>query len=335
METRTMSVLGLNGVEEDVYRHFLRNPGSPEATARPAVPRGGAEVDAAVARLRGLGLLHGDGDGVWAADPAAAVARLSEDRLERVHSTIREIADIGPIMRSLQQDGPYPPRGRAPAAGAGGALVRLETLPLVRTHIDQLAFTARTEILASEPYEVLSPENIRHARPLDLRCLRRGVVLRNLVRADAAGDAATLEHLRVLRAAGAQVRVADRLSDLMLVYDRRTALVPLDPRDSGRGAFRVEEASLVESLVRYFDRLWDDARDLGELLGEGSETAAPTEAQLRVLELMCTVSKDETGARRAGMSLRTYRRHISDLLTLLQANNRARAALEARERGWV
>ena len=335
METRTMSVLGLNGVEEDVYRHFLRNPGSPEATADLAVLRGGREVDAAVARLRDLGLLHGDGTGVWAADPAAAVARLSEDRLEHVHSTIREIADIGPIMRSLQQDSPYPPPQRAPVSGPGGSLARLETLPLVRTHIDQLAFTARAEVLASEPYDVLSPENIRHARPLDLRCLRRGVALRNLVRASAVGDAATLEHLRGLRAAGVQVRVAERLSELMLVYDRRTALVPMDPRDSGRGAFRIEEPSLVESLVRYFDRLWDDARDLGEVLGEEPGAAPPTEAQLLVLELMCTVSKDETGARRAGMSLRTYRRHISDLLSLLQANNRARAALAARERGWV
>ncbi|MFC7718494.1 helix-turn-helix domain-containing protein [Nonomuraea recticatena] len=47
------------------------------------------------------------------------------------------------------------------------------------------------------------------------------------------------------------------------------------------------------------------------------------------------MSKDEVGAQRAGMSLRTYRRHIADLLRMLDAGNRAQAALMARERGWV
>ncbi len=50
---------------------------------------------------------------------------------------------------------------------------------------------------------------------------------------------------------------------------------------------------------------------------------------------MCQVSKDEIGARALGVSVRTYRRRIADLLTTLNAGNRAQAALAARERGWI
>lgn len=53
----------------------------------------------------------------------------------------------------------------------------------------------------------------------------------------------------------------------------------------------------------------------------------------RVLLAMCTVGKDEAGARELGVSVRTYRRHVADLMQLLGAASRAQAALLARERG--
>jgi DNA-binding NarL/FixJ family response regulator len=36
-----------------------------------------------------------------------------------------------------------------------------------------------------------------------------------------------------------------------------------------------------------------------------------------------------------GVSVRTYRRRIAELLAALGAGNRAQAALIARERGWI
>lgn len=35
------------------------------------------------------------------------------------------------------------------------------------------------------------------------------------------------------------------------------------------------------------------------------------------------------------MSVRTYRRHVADLMQTLGAASRAQAALLARERGWI
>ncbi len=45
-------------------------------------------------------------------------------------------------------------------------------------------------------------------------------------------------------------------------------------------------------------------------------------------------TKDESGARDLGISVRTYRKHVASLMPRLQATNRFQAALLARERGW-
>lgn len=70
--------------------------------------------------------------------------------------------------------------------------------------------------------------------------------------------------------------------------------------------------------------------------GEGQACAPrPSGIERRVLVSMCTVGKDEAGARELGVSVRTYRRHVADLMQTLGAASRAQAALLARERGWI
>lgn len=332
MNTHSMSVLGLTSAEEDIYRHFLRNPGTPE---REVLPPGRENGAGAIARLRNLRLLHGDGESTWAADPVVAVPRLAGERLDTTHRTMRQLVDVRPILWSLQRDRPV---AGSPAAGTDGpaALSRLESLRQVRARVRELALEARSEVLSAEPYDTLAPENSAYTAGLDLGRLDRGVRVRVLVRGTVLSDPAGLDRLRQLYLGGVAVRVADELSELILVYDGHAALIPIDARDAGRGALCTEESGLVNSLVGLFERLWSTATDFAWLITAGTgEVVRLTETQRLVLTVMCTASKDETGAREAGMSLRSYRRHISDVLRLLGARNRAHAALLARERGWV
>ncbi len=332
MHAYAMSVLGLSAAEEEIYRHFLRNPRTSPREIHVVLRTGRSQAQEAVDRLRELRLLLGDDEHTWAAEPDSAVPRLAEDRLERLHQEMRQLTQTRTIVDSLHRERPVP---AAPDAAAGG-IERLEDLRLVRSRIDDLSFFAHSEVLSAEPYTALSKENIEHARPLDLRCLRRGVRIRNLVRAEALRDAPTLSYLRELTAHGAQIRIAEDFSELILVYDRHTALVPIDPANTSRGALCARESALVGNIITLFERLWDAARDFGTLV-DSPDRRNPelSEAQRQVLQRMCTVSKDETGAREVGVSLRTYRRHIADLMQLLGAENRAHAALLARDRGWI
>ncbi|MYU26023.1 LuxR family transcriptional regulator [Streptomyces sp. SID8352] len=337
MGTHTMSPLGLSSTEEAVYRFFLRNPGAAVRDARTVSPMDGEGVDRAAARLRDRGLLHGSEARTWATDPGVVVARLTEEQLDSAYRTLRRLADPRPILRSLRRDAPAPSfaGGGAVHAGAAVALDRLEDLGQTLARIDRAAFHADAEILAAVPNRALAPLSTTHTLSLGLRCLRRGVRVRVLVGTEAPTSATGADHLRRLRSDGAEVRVADGLSELMLVYDRRTALVPVDAHDIGRGVLCIEESGPVSSLVTLFERLCAAATDLTDHPAAKPGTDSLTGTQRTVLLLMCTATKDEAGAREAGMSLRTYRRHVSDLLALLGACSRAQAALLARERGWV
>lgn len=337
MGTHTMSPLGLSSTEECVYRFFLRNPGAAVRDAHTAAPMDGEGVHRAAGRLRDRGLLHGSEERTWATDPGVVVARLAEEQLDAAYRTLRRLADPRPILRSLWRDVPAPSLvgGGGVHAGSAIALDRLENLGQALARIDRAAFHADAEILAAVPDRALVPLSTAHTLSLGLRCLRRGVRVRTLLGSGAPIPGTGADHLRRLRSHGAEVRVAEGLSELVLVYDRRIALVPVDAHDIDRGVLCIEESGLVSSLVTLFERLWAAATELADRPPSKPGTDSPTGTQRTVLLLMCTATKDEAGARAAGMSLRTYRRHVSDLLALLGACSRAQAALLARERGWV
>ncbi|MDV9187371.1 helix-turn-helix transcriptional regulator [Streptomyces sp. SR27] len=328
-----MAVLGLTAAEEEIYRHLLRNPGVELDDVHVLVRQDRLVSEAAVRRLRELQVIR-EGDGkAWPHKPELVVNRLAQQRLDEFYSTIRTLSDLNPLVDALRREAHD--RG---SNSEQAPMERLMGLSAIRERLDELAFFARTEVLSSEPYTALTPENIERSRELDLRCLRRGVVLRTLVRASAVADAATRAYLQELTDAGARIRVIEDLSELMIVYDRHTALVPVDPKVTSKGALCSSEEGIVTAVVNNFERLWAGAVEFADLVGPGeSPSGEPelTDLQVQVLRAMCTVAKDETGARQVGAALRTYRRHISELMRILGAENRAHAALLARERGWV
>nr|WP_277349162.1 MULTISPECIES: LuxR C-terminal-related transcriptional regulator [unclassified Streptomyces] len=76
--------------------------------------------------------------------------------------------------------------------------------------------------------------------------------------------------------------------------------------------------------------MWEAAE---ELPGEAAEP--PSDVERSVLAMLREADKDETAARRLGMSVRTYRKHLAAVTRRLGAANRVEAALLAHEKGWL
>jgi DNA-binding NarL/FixJ family response regulator len=57
------------------------------------------------------------------------------------------------------------------------------------------------------------------------------------------------------------------------------------------------------------------------------------EQGLTILRLLSAGQKDETAARSMGLSVRTYRRRVAELMTLLGADSRFQAGVRARALG--
>ncbi|MFD4942069.1 LuxR C-terminal-related transcriptional regulator [Streptomyces sp. NPDC058409] len=332
MGENEMSIFGVSEAEEEVYRHFLRNPGTATDDLHLLLHTDPQVARSCIERLQELGLLHPEGSDlrIFPTDPEVALARLIDLRLHSLHQELQRVTRSRHVIDGLRAE-----QGarRPPPPG----IEQLEGLAQIRNRIDDLAFFARDEILSVEPYTKLSPENIARSRPLDLRCLRRGVRIRNVVAQAALRDPATAAYLRELAEHGASIRVTAYTAERLLVYDRKAALVPLDPRNTSRGALLAHRSGLVSNIIALFEKIWDQADDLSRASGEdtGAADTGLSETERRVLVAMCTVGKDDAGARELGVSVRTYRRYVADLMQKLGAASRAQAALLARERGWI
>ncbi|MGW1745048.1 helix-turn-helix transcriptional regulator [Streptomyces sp. NPDC002092] len=328
MTTGELSVLGLPELEERLYRHFLRHPGTTAYDIHMHLDAPPAEVETALERLVALCVLTEGMAGTYLpAAPELVVDTLTDLRLKQLHDEMRAVTRARHLVSSFWRE-----KEEAPAVPP--VVEKIDSLDTIRSRIDALAFFAREEILSAEPYTALTHDNIQHARPLDLRCIKRGVRIRNVVLSAAMEDPLTADYLQELASLGAEIRVVDEIATRILVYDRRTALTPVDPADSSRGALVAQEAGLVANIVALFEKIWSGGVELEAFAQEDDENRLPGVEQ-RVLEAMCRGTKDEIGARDLGVSVRTYRRYVANILLTLDAASRPQAALLARERGWI
>lgn len=141
------------------------------------------------------------------------------------------------------------------------------------------------------------------------------------------------QSLRQLHAAGVNVRIAMYAPSLMLlVVDRRVAVVR--PVESGESGLVVNGTPLVPALANLALAYW--ARSTRPY-GRQSETELvklTAHERHQLMGLLVSGVKDEAAARDLGVSLRTYRRYVRQLMDALGARSRFEAGFLAAERGW-
>jgi DNA-binding NarL/FixJ family response regulator len=93
----------------------------------------------------------------------------------------------------------------------------------------------------------------------------------------------------------------------------------------------VRQQGIVEALLLLFEMMWERATPLPERDGP----VAPADQRRLLLEQLAAGEHDEQIGRRLGLSLRTVRRRVADLMTELGADSRFQAGVEAARRGWL
>lgn len=140
------------------------------------------------------------------------------------------------------------------------------------------------------------------------------------------------EFLRELKARGADVRISDAAPTGMIIVDRRCALVFNHSIRDRQCCVSIRSDAIVALLQRLADSTWRTSWDLELLpLLERRDCAI----LLAVMRLLGSGYKDELGARLLGVSLRTYRRHVADLLQALSAGSRFEAGVRAARLGLL
>jgi hypothetical protein len=162
--------------------------------------------------------------------------------------------------------------------------------------------------------------------------IERGLTIRKLYSPVATAEPEDVRQLLAVAGAGVSIRICPtELPHETIIVDRRVAILAGAVVDGVRGYSVVTAPDVVASVHALYMTAWQGATELADFL-----PAQPphVDAEGRtILRLLSSGQKDESAARSLGMSLRTYRRRVAELMVLLDADSRFQAGVRARALG--
>lgn len=314
-----LDALGLDADQEAVYRCLVR---AGEGAVGDLVDRTGLPlqvVNDAVIRLEQKGLAHRESERILAYRPELAIEAALGDleaAVGRARATTRSLAE--------EYRADLPP------------LQNLDVVQMIEGRdalIDrhrQLHLSAAQELLTFErpPYvsDPLTPNQEEQAQ------LARGVRVRGIYARASIEFPGRLVHIMGEVAAGEEARVVPEVPLKMVIADRRAALVPLTNAGTVDHGLLLGPCSLLDALVELFESLWLRALPLVA----GDEGGVDHDSVDRViLSLLAAGLSDDAIARQLQISVRTVRRRVARLLTVLDARTRFQAAVHASQQGLL
>ncbi|RKT16648.1 regulatory LuxR family protein [Streptomyces sp. 1114.5] len=310
-----------------VYGWVLEHETADTAAIAAATGVSREAVVAGIGRLLRVRLLQGSPDGpygITAVPPDTAAAQLSAPVEARIRDCRRQL-DV--IERELNRFTPSYDRHRS----RFGAVEVLANVHLVRSALNRASERCRQEVLTSQPGGgSRAPEAMEEALGRDRAMLERGIRLRTLYHHTARFNGPSQAYVAAASALGGEYRTAHELFGRLIVFDREIAFIPA--QDDSWGAVVIREPSTVAYLCEIFEQTWDRATPFTTAAGRQLEEVS-REIDETIVRLLAAGLKDEAVARRLGMSLRTARRHIADIMDELGAGSRFQAGFRAAARG--
>ncbi|MFD4789037.1 helix-turn-helix domain-containing protein [Streptomyces sp. NPDC058459] len=196
----------------------------------------------------------------------------------------------------------------------------VESLGEVIELLEEVSNTCRVEVMTSQPGGGRPAAELEQSIIRDLAMLERGIHMRTLYQHTSRHHAPTQAYVERATSAGAQVRTLTELFGRMIAFDREVVFLPHAHVKGGAAVIR--DPSTVMFLCAAFDRNWQMATPYSSALPDGE---IREDIKLAILTMLSQGLRDETIARRLGVSLRTCRKYVADLFELLGAESRFQA----------
>ncbi|HET7356722.1 MAG TPA: helix-turn-helix domain-containing protein [Nocardioidaceae bacterium] len=321
-----MAVLGIDGAGEQLYRVALRNAGASPRTLAEKLGCPLEQVATGLAKLDALGLVDVDGDEVHTVSPDQGVERLIATEARRLASVSAQLESVRATLPSLMAEhwAAQAPQGRpvtVEAVEGGDVLGLIRALSatsegdLMWIRPDQWRFSAGQETDTWVKHLVASGRKSRAIYPARVFEEAPDVVR---------SRAEVGEHVRVL------AEVPSRVA----IMGTSAVLVPeMWGKNTGRRLV-VRQPAIIAAFTMLFEALWERAMAIPGLGGPMHTDDRSNDRRL-LLDQLANGAKDEQIARTLGISLRTVRRRVADILDELGVNSRFQAGVEAVRRGWV
>lgn len=322
-----LEALGFSPLEEHVYDLLVTHGRMSQADVVTASAEPARPVRQALDTLVSKGLLRrlaGPDHEYVVAPPEHALEVLIAERTNALQLVRARSAELAERVRKVTQD-VDPTELIEIVSGEGSA--RQLFLQVMRSAKEELAvFDAPP--YATEPSEGMKEQSARMSTgSLRLRTVFDSSLLEDPV------------HVRRILAgveAGEEARVAPVPLKLALI-DREWGMLPLLHADgrTPEAVVIVRRSVLLDSMRALFESVWQQAVEVRPQGAEELELQGTDEAELRQLaHLLGTGMTDIAIAHHLGLSERTIRRRIKDLMDELRVDSRFAAGVRAAERGW-
>ncbi|HEX5404099.1 MAG TPA: DNA-binding response regulator [Pseudonocardiaceae bacterium] len=195
-------------------------------------------------------------------------------------------------------------------------------------------FAAREEfVCAAMDMKTWTTAGARHRKAEQItESLAGGLKMQKMYNPAVMTDPADAAHLREIESVGVRVRICPTtLAHETIIIDRKVAILAGPPVAGMREYSVVMAPEVVAGVRSLFQASWAGATDLSAYLP--SAAPAVDEQGMAILRLLSAGQKDEAAARSMGVSVRTYRRRVAELMTLLGAESRFQAGERARALG--
>jgi DNA-binding CsgD family transcriptional regulator/predicted transcriptional regulator len=319
-----MTALGLSRVAGRLYERLVHQSGKSLADIAASLDLGPGLLSERLEPLVELGVVAVVEERVLVTPPAEAVGRMiSQTAAEaaRAQQRLQEIAAAMPYLAGAStRIAPDIVREREPIDG------ELALGTLGAEHFRAVIGQGVGDIMLLRPDQWALPYEDELAEPIG-QAIRAGRRCRAIYPVRALSEATGTLHHRA--AMGEEIRLLPELPTRLIVLDGTHAVLPEPLGFAASPRVVVRQRGIVELATLYFEQLWRQAAPLDQPAMEHAD-------QRRfLLEQLASGAQDEQIARRLGLSLRTVRRRVADVMTELGASSRFQAGVEAARRGWL
>ncbi len=328
---------GVDERSERLYRAVLRHPNRTADELARILDWEPAEVTEVTRPLLRVRLVRVTDTGLYLAPaPTAAIESLVSAEQQRLHQRQEQVHQARTAVPDFTAEhiaGQAERWTPVPVDVVTGAEVVAVIEDLSRTSAGEVCSFVRRSRNPRFPYLLAVGTQI----------IATGRRMRTVYPLTALDDDAELEAIRVWVGHGEEARIAPNVPTRMIVFGDEAVMVDASYDRESDTEIVVRAPAIVAAFKELFERVWAHAVTVPKLaspsdglaIRPGSSRGLTEEERKRTLEVLALGAKDEAVARQLGVSLRTVRRRVADLLDELGATTRFQAGMEAVRRGWI
>jgi DNA-binding CsgD family transcriptional regulator len=324
-----LTALGFTPAVDRTYRRLRGMSGRELSRIAAATMRTPAQLLEEIEPLVRSGIARVDGERLVVEPPAAAVRMMVAAQAvhaDIAHRRLEELADAVALLAAevVPSAAPEPDRARP----IEGEVFTIDDRADLHAMVRDLVLGSRGDLLWLRPDQWRGPLEEGMAALVAEALQETGRTSRAIYPVHAVREAPRV--LAARAAVGEQIRVLPEVPTRLLVVGDAHVVLPEPLGYADMPLTVVRQPGVVEAMAQWFELLWERAAAPTVAVRRAGDTQ-----RLFLLRQLAAGEHDEQIARMLGLSLRTVRRRVADLMTELGADSRFQAGVEAARRGWI